>query len=152
MVFFLTAKAACRSVDAFLHFDAGQHRGDGAVQRKPEQRTEGNLRRAIPHRTLLSGHGQRRHLHGRVPSTPVRGSSSLPLHVERHERHRRGRNPALLHRTRHHGQQRSQRSVCHAAGVSRLPRLQVLAPFPGSEDPCQSTESFILNAMDCEAW
>lgn len=127
-----------RSFDVFLHFDAGQHRGDGAMRPRPTQRIEGDLRRAISHRTLLSGHGQRCHLHGGVPATPVRRSSSLPLHVERDERHRRGCDLALLHRTRYHRQQRPQRSVRHAACVSRLPRVQVLAPFSGSEDPCYS--------------
>ena len=103
-----------------LHRDVsvGEHRRDARLWAR--RRRHSGLRRAIRRRVLLSRHGVCAHLHRRVPAETVRCPGQVPARLLRHERHRHSCYRAVLHRTRHYGQQGPQRSIRHAQSIQSI--------------------------------
>uniref|UniRef100_A0A8C0S983 Uncharacterized protein n=1 Tax=Canis lupus familiaris TaxID=9615 RepID=A0A8C0S983_CANLF len=123
--------------DRLLHRRVGhrQRGGDRAVRGQPGPRQGAAVRGALRRGLLLPGHRVRHDLHRGVPAAPGRRPQPLPLRAQRHEHHRRGGHPALLHRAGDDGQRGRQRGLRHAAGLPRLPHLQVLPPLAGPAHP-----------------
>lgn len=105
----------------------GQRRGNGAVRPPARPRRHAAVRRTLQDRVLLPGHGLRDDFHHRVSVAIIRRSGSVQVHEKRDEHHRRGSDPAVLHRPGDHGQRRRVRRVRHASRVQSVPDIQVLA-------------------------
>jgi len=121
----------------FLHRRVrhGQRGGDGAVRAPARPGRHAAVRRTLQDRVLLPGHGVRDDLHHRISVAVVRRPGPVQVHAQRHEHHRRGGHPAVLHRPGHHRQRRRVRRVRHAPRVPGVPDIQVLPALAGAPHP-----------------